>query len=865
MEKKLQEVLSNTHSNYILPFFWQKGGADDPIVDELERIYQSGVTSVCVESRVHNDFGGETWWRDMDIILEEAKKRGMTVWLLDDKSFPTGYANGLIQKKYPERAPWHVAERHMDVMGPQSGAFIVKEPHNDEKNQRELLAAIAFRRSKNGEQIIGNPIDLTQNIKGNFLYWDVPKGCYRIILIYKTREGTRLPGYISMIDEESVDVLIEAVYEPHYARYGHEFGKTFVGFFSDEPSFNNGLVESNGHHEDFYNLAIGTPYLAIPWRHDMADMLEAELGEDVFPLLPALWYDIGKKTAKVRLAYMNIVTKLYRDCFCRKLGDWCRERNVSYIGHIIEDMGCHTHMGCGAGHYFRSMDGQDMAGIDVVLQQIIPGSAHYKHTAVCLYNMVDPEFYDYILAKLAASLSNTQPRMQGRAMCEIYGAYGWAEGTPMMKWLTDHMLVRGINHFVPHAFVPVFPEYDCPPHFYARGKNPQYRDFGLLMRYANKMCHLFTDGHHIASAALLYHAEAEWSGGKFMPVEKPAKALYDRQLDYDILPCDTILEMACVENGLLVVNKMTFPALIVPYAELLPMAVLEKINEFAAIGLCVIFIQNYPKPIEGCEYKPHDNIHLCKNTKAAANLIIQKNFADITLKKPFELLRAYHYVRNNTHFVMLFNEDLRSYSGVVNVKSFTEGEALRLNILTDEYEKVHFSKGEVEVELAPYESCVYVFDCENSEIQKQPQTSIVNKIALDTFNISTVISTEYPNFEPYTVGKLHNITGPDALPRFSGIIKYETEFLAEGDNNYTLDMGRVGETAHIWVNDEYCGARICNPYVIDITKAVKHGNNKLVVEVANSLAYEELCGMSKGLLIQNSGLLGPVHILERCS
>ncbi|MFR6327621.1 MAG: hypothetical protein ACLUOI_01455 [Eisenbergiella sp.] len=55
-------------------------------------------------------------------------------------------------------------------------------------------------------------------------------------------------------------------------------------------------------------------------------------------------------------------------------------------------------------------------------------------------------------------------------MCEIFGNYGWAEGAQTMKWLTDFMLVRGINVFVPHAFSPKdFPDPDCPPHFYAHG------------------------------------------------------------------------------------------------------------------------------------------------------------------------------------------------------------------------------------------------------------------------------------------------------------------------------------------------------------------------------------------------------------
>lgn len=65
---------------------------------------------------------------------------------------------------------------------------------------------------------------------------------------------------------------------------------------------------------------------------------------------------------------------------------------------------------------------------------------------------------------------------KGRALCEVFGAYGWAEGLKLMKWLLDHMLVNGINYFVPHAFsMKDFPDPDCPPHFYARGMNPQFR------------------------------------------------------------------------------------------------------------------------------------------------------------------------------------------------------------------------------------------------------------------------------------------------------------------------------------------------------------------------------------------------------
>lgn len=90
----------------------------------------------------------------------------------------------------------------------------------------------------------------------------------------------------------------------------------------------------------------------------------------------------------------------------------------------------------------------------------------------------------------------------------------------MMKAILDEMLVSGINYFVPHAFSPKYPDQDCPPHFWARGNNKQYLLFEKLVSYMKRCCHLLSDGIHKAPVALLYNAEADWSGGSYMPMEK---------------------------------------------------------------------------------------------------------------------------------------------------------------------------------------------------------------------------------------------------------------------------------------------------------------------------------------------------------
>ena len=103
-----------------------------------------------------------------------------------------------------------------------------------------------------------------------------------------------------------------------------------------------------------------------------------------------------------------------------------------------------------------------------------------RHNA---YRTDEASFYHYVLRKLAASHASIDEKKAGRSMCENFGAYGWQTGTRTMKYLLDELLVRGINHYVPHAFSPkAFPDPDCPPHFYAHGENPQYEAFGDLRK-----------------------------------------------------------------------------------------------------------------------------------------------------------------------------------------------------------------------------------------------------------------------------------------------------------------------------------------------------------------------------------------------
>lgn len=851
MNKYLKEVINGKEENYILPFFWPYEGHNETIATEIEKIYESGCRAFCIESRPFENYGKDEWWTAVELMLKEAQKRDMKVWILDDKHFPTGYANGLVEKKYPERRRHYLREHHIDLMGPHKQVSALIPPCMEGE---KIISVCAWKRSGKDEELCGEPIILDVKDGSDMFTFDVPEGCWRAFVVYDSPIGS--PGdhrwYINMLSEESVDVLIEAVYEEHYKHFGKYFGNTIAGFFSDEPSFGCEHISNFGSNGVFYYRTLGQPGVALPWNSNVEAILEESGVENPLSALPALWYPVKDKSSEIRLAYMNTITGLWNKNFSYRIGDWCRSHGVEYIGHIIEDMNAHSRLGGSAGHYFRALSGQDMSGIDIVLHQVMPGMGRYKNASTTAGGVADPAFFNYTLVNLASSLSRIEPRMKGRAMCEVFGAFGWAEGAPFMKWLIDFLLVRGVNHFVPHAFSARPDNPDCPPHFYADGSNPQYEGFSAIMRYANRVSHILSNCERQVSGAILYYAENEWmSENDFMYCDVPAKALYDAQIDYDIVPLDA-LNNAEVQNGKLFVNGHEHSFFVIPQAKVMPKALAECVSKLEKAGVPIFTVvtdeHTYPEPY-GIAVTTDELIKEIRNRKLAHNY----GFDDT-------LLRIGHFKNDTTDYYMLFNEEPIAVNKKITIPS--NGEYLSLNLLTGDYSKAYTENGEIAVELKAGESVIIVFgDIENDSIPEKKSFGKTEKLEL-LWNISVKEAGKDSDYRLYKENStLLNITASDSLPEFSGYIKYSGKFKSD-KTRYVIDLGEVGQTAQLYLNGEDMGIRVCEPYSWDISSALRNGENTIEIIAANTLVNRIKDNLSAFMPIPPSGVIGPITMTE---
>ena len=837
------------------------GAKEKETIELLRRIHACGIGAVCLESRPHPDFLGERWWHDLDIILAEAERLDMRIWIMDDRHYPTGMANDAAKDVPESLKRICLTEKHYDVKGPIRGDKLdilhwlnadltdgsVHADYYCEKLEAVIIGRFVSegdQESQDREKKLTDLQDVTGQVENGWLYLNLREGEYRVfVLTRKIHASKMLSDGISLLEPDSVKILIDEVYDQHDKHYAKYFGNTIAGFFSDEPGFFNLSDKGYGDTD-----RTGDTSVPLPWSNDVYALLRKEFGEKTNTMLPFLFGVTGEKGVekRIRVKYMEIVAEKYEKNFTDQIGAWCRLRNVEHIGHMVEDHPGYERLGQSAAHYFKAIRGQDMAGIDVVLGDLLPDLDEGKGM-----------FYHYGLPQLAASLANQSEHQRGRAVCELFGAYGWSEGITLMKWMADFMLVNGVNEFVPHAFTEApFPDQDCPPHFWAGGNHPQYPYMKNLFSYMNRMAHLLSGGIPLIETAILFEAESDWAG-ETEPYFELGKILLTHQVGYHLVCVDDLYK-AYVKDKKLCIGNMAYSQLYIGNLSYMDERTTKMLGNLSRRGIDIYFVGNRrPTSYDGRMLRDLETIPIITKTEAVHKakqfagsrvMLAEWEEKDLSVKK---WLRIYSYRQGEQVVHMLMNTSGRqTVHADIRLKlhdaETEEGRFLEYDVMNQNCFRLpfyHDEKGEIiiHVELQPFESRVYLENYDAADIELKEKT-IGQETISAYWGDYHIFLASYRDMNQWQdcgyAEKLFDIARK--FPGFAGKIRYEIPVTEEGYRK--IRLSGAGEAIEVFLNGESLGVRIAPPYGDGLpsydktcNNITKKSKNVVRIEIATTL------------------------------
>ncbi len=238
--------------------------------------------------------------------VEEAKKSGMQVIMYDDYAFPTGTVAGQFYQQFPQLMASRLDKVETDRKG--KGTMMITFPEGT------VLGAVLMNQ---GDKSLK---DVSDQVQGKMLSIPVAEGDWKLMGFYLNHEEVlkiRNPGIINYIDKESVEKFLTISYDKFYDAVGEYFGTVIPMSFYDEPSLHwlDGRM----------------------WSAELNAKFTEKYGESPIKYYPALWYDIGEKTASARNALHGIRTEMYSEAFIKQINEWCSKHNLKLSGHMDQE------------------------------------------------------------------------------------------------------------------------------------------------------------------------------------------------------------------------------------------------------------------------------------------------------------------------------------------------------------------------------------------------------------------------------------------------------------------------------------------------------------------------------------------------
>lgn len=527
------------------------------------------VCNISFDDYLENDAG----WQTFERAVKAAHADGMTLWLYDERGYPSGNAGGLVLRHHPD---WEaegllVADAHG---GP--GPITLEIPPG------QLVLAAAFPEAPTPDARAGSSapaprrVDLPAAVDGR-ITWTAPEGRWHLVAVTRHRlyEGTHADGnlwqkmpYVNLLRAQPTRRFLEVTHERYAARLGPDLSRWFAATFTDEPSLMSLYFKR-------------MPWRPLPWSPELPAAFHRRHGYALDPILPDLILPLTTpEAARHRHDFWETVGALVSSNYFGQIEAVCRRLNLPSGGHLLAEENIVNHVPL-YGDFFRCLREMGSPGID------------------CLTSL--PPDVPWHIARLAASAAELEGRRL--VMCETSDhAQVWRpEGDTRPKRTVTEAEIRGTANRLFVAGINVLTSY--------------YSFTGLdtaalrrLNEWVGRCALLLQGGHQVADVAVVYPVQSLWT--RFVPAQHWAnasaganrighlylttlEALFAARREFTIIDAPT-LAAAEVRDGVLIHGPLRWRAVALPGVDTLPLAAWRTLERFVETGGVLVAIGNLP-------------------------------------------------------------------------------------------------------------------------------------------------------------------------------------------------------------------------------------------------------------------------------
>lgn len=396
------------------------------------------------------------------------------------------------------------------------------------------------------------------------------------------------PFYVDTLDKEVIAVFLKETHDRYVAELGADF-KKMDGFFTDEPQ-----VSRNG----------------IPWSLTLPAAYQEAYGEELLPLLPALFLEVPGYE-RVRTNYWRLVRDLFTDAFMKQIYDWCEAHGTALTGHMVLEETMEIQV-TSNGACMPSYEYMHIPGMDWLFRKIGQSATPVQ----------------------VASVAHQTGRKQ--VISETFALCGWDVSFEELKWIYEWQMVRGINLVCPHLegySLRGIRKRDYPATLYYQ--QPWWSEYRALMDAFSRIGMLLTEGEVRFETLVLHPMASAWvcfnngDNGRLRELDEKFEnfllKLEENQIHYDLGDERILARHASVKGSALAVGLQTYRAVIVPDMLNICAETAELLERYAQGGGLLIFGGLVPELVDGVPTdrmkKLAQRCKTCMGPQAAADLV----------------------------------------------------------------------------------------------------------------------------------------------------------------------------------------------------------------------------------------------------